>query len=111
EGGFWPDGVIGVKGGPLWRDDPSAQPMTAEGLQRWREQMQQALGGCAAWVTTSESAKARLLAGLPALTSRAHQFHVIPHGRDFQRFRQLAASGPIDVGQPLRVLLPGNIAV
>src|SRR5690606_32862202 len=36
-------------------------------------------------------------------------FHVIPHGRDFDRFEALAESGPIREDEPLRVLVPGNI--
>lgn len=111
EGRYWPDGVPGQVGGPLWRQDPSAKPMTEDGLARWRANMQQALASCNALVTTSESAKAKLLSGLSALGHPAQPFHVIPHGRDFPGFRQLAAIEPIEGDAPLRVLLPGNIAV
>ena len=66
-----------------------------------------ALAGCDAFVTTSPSARATLLAGLPSVP--ADRFHVIPHGRNFARMDSIAARPA--PGEPIRILLPGNIGV
>lgn len=111
EGVFWPRGVTGTAANPLWRDDPTATPMTAGQLQSWQQRMQHALAGCSAFVTTCRSAKDLLLQALPTLAQRAADFHVIPHGRDFPHFDHLAQAGEIEPGEPMRVLLPGNITL
>lgn len=111
DGTFSPDGVIEQAANPLWRDDPTATPMTRAYLQRWQQRMQRALAGCSAFITTSRSAKDLLTQALPDLVARTADFHVIPHGRDFERFEQLAATEEIAGGMRLRVLLPGNITL
>src|SRR3546814_5438087 len=45
------------------------------------------------------------------IAARATDFHVIPHGRDFERFVQCADTGHVGAGEPLRILVPGNIGV
>ena len=71
----------------------------------WRQRFAEALAPCDAFVTTSPSARARILEHMPSVPSG--RFKVIPHGRDFGVFRRLALP-PID-GDPLRILLPGTI--
>src|SRR3546814_11853432 len=48
---------------------------------------------------------------LPGIAARATDFHVIPHGRDFERFVQCADTGHVGAGEPLRILVPSNIGV
>lgn len=98
---------------PLWtrRDAESLQQVTqsdpAAFLLVWKRRMNALLAECDAFVTTSPSVKAILSKNLPVLRQRANDFHIIPHGRDFERFLP-PGSGP-RAGAPLRVLLAGNI--
>jgi GT2 family glycosyltransferase len=71
----------------------------------WRESVSRMLGYCDAFVTTSAGARQLLTDAYPEIAPR---FVVIPHGRDFSRFVRV---GSIPArGQPLRLLVPGNIA-
>src|SRR3546814_20258333 len=70
--------------------------------------MQRALAPCAAFVASSASARNLLMDALPALASRKEDFHVLPHGRDFESFRQCANSGGAGDEVTLRTLLTGN---
>lgn len=72
----------------------------------WRAMFDRAVAGCDAFITTSDSARDTLLAGLPGV--RPDRFHVIPHGRMFERMDRLAA--PLSAGEPVRILFPGNIS-
>ena len=69
-----------------------------------RQQMEESLSRCNAFVTTSESAKNVLLGAFPALGGR--EFRVIEHGRDIDRTRVAVPPTP---GQPARVVCIGNI--
>src|SRR3546814_9341657 len=71
--------------------------------------MQRARAPCDAFVASSASARNLLMDALPALASRKEDFHVVPHGRDFESYRQFADSGGAGDEVPLRILLPGNI--
>lgn len=95
---------------PLWHLDPTALPMTPERLARWQQRMQSALAGASAFVTTSPAARTLISEALPVIGARADDFHVIPHGRDFDRFLASPAAEACGPGRPLRVLLPGNIS-
>lgn len=110
-GTYHPKGVPAGGDNPLWKNDPTAVEMTAAGLERWQAMTQAAVAGCDAYVTTCHSARQLLLDALPLLAGRGDDFHVIPHGRDFDGFSQLAVDAGIGPGEPLRVLLPGNIGL
>lgn len=71
----------------------------------WRDRFAQALGHCDAFVTTAQSARARILAHMPNLAP--DRISVIPHGRDFPQFARIAQ--PARHGEPVRILVPGNI--
>src|SRR5690606_8825934 len=111
EGRMHPGGVAEGGENALWPLDPAAAvPMTRPRLEAWQARMEAALLAADALVTTSPGARDLLLAALPGLAGEgAPPFHVIPHGRDFDRFEALAESGPIREDEPLRVLVPGNI--
>ena len=74
-------------------------------VHTWRASMGAMLRECDAFVTTTLSARDLLIANFPWLAER--DFRVIPHGRDFSGFSVLAA--PLQCGERLRVLVPGNI--
>jgi len=71
----------------------------------WRNRFAEALAHCNAFVTTSQSARARILEHMPNLAP--DRISVIPHGRDFQQFARMAL--PPRHGEPVRILVPGNI--
>ncbi|HXK18690.1 MAG TPA: glycosyltransferase, partial [Polyangiaceae bacterium] len=101
---------------PLWdnrhRDAASVKAVQAADatmfLALWKRRMNAMLAECDAFVTTSPVVKAILSKNLPVLSERAADFHLIPHGRDFEAFSP-PGTGPRP-GQPLRVLLIGNIS-
>jgi len=74
-------------------------------LERWRDNMRGFIADCDEFVTTAESAKRVVAEVFPDLADR---INVIPHGRDFKSFQTLGAV-PLR-GEPLRVLVPGNIS-
>jgi glycosyltransferase involved in cell wall biosynthesis/GT2 family glycosyltransferase len=76
-------------------------------LALWKRRMNAMLAESDAWVTTSPFARDVFQKNLPVLRERSGDFHVIPHGRDFERF--LAPVRAPKRREPLRVLLPGNI--
>lgn len=98
---------------PLWtRRDPEALDVLQKAdastfITMWQRRMNAVLAKCDAFVTTSPAIREILSKNLPVLQERAADFHVIPHGRDFDRFLP-PASGPRR-GAPLRVLVAGNI--
>ena len=107
-----PRGVTADAQPALWADDPAGRDeVSAPLLQAWQDRMQRALGAVDAFVTTSESARSLLQRALPMLAERSDDFHVIAHGRDFDAFHLLADPDPVPDGQPLRILLPGNVGL
>jgi GT2 family glycosyltransferase/glycosyltransferase involved in cell wall biosynthesis len=89
----------------LW-SDTDFPPLKNAAIEVWRKQFMEILEKCDLFVTTTYSAKNVLLKNYNFLTSRT--FHVIPHGRDFDRFEQLAS--PIRSEETMRILVPGNIS-
>jgi glycosyltransferase involved in cell wall biosynthesis len=110
QGEFHPRGVPRHAPNPLWDQDPTVLPMSAERLDAWQARMQKSLAGVDAFVTTSIAARKLIGEALPLLAARADDFHVIPHGRDFPTFGAGPEPGPDDAGRPLRVLLAGNLS-
>lgn len=87
----------------LWPDG-SLPALKNKWVHVWRDRFANVLRDCDAYVTTSESARARLQEQLGLDASR---FFVIPHGRSFSRLEQLRQRPRH--GEPIRILLPGNI--
>lgn len=71
----------------------------------WRERFSKVLQDCDAYVTTSDSARERILTHLKLDPER---FFVIPHGRTFSTMEQLRQYPRH--GEPVRILVPGNIS-
>jgi GT2 family glycosyltransferase/glycosyltransferase involved in cell wall biosynthesis len=90
----------------LWGDQ-SYPPLKHAAVRDWQKQMGGTLQRCDAFVTTSESTREILLGLYPFLRERP--FHVLPHGRDFEQFDQLAA--PIENDEPIRIVVPGNLSL
>ena len=90
----------------LWPVE-SLPSLGVEWISYWRTRFQQALAPCDAFVTTSDSARRTILTYLPTIAS--DRFHVIPHGRNFSELANLR-SRPRH-GEPLRILVPGNISM
>jgi GT2 family glycosyltransferase len=111
DGNFCPTGVTERTRNPLWNRDPTDTGISGDWLHQWQQRMQRVLSQCDALVTTSQSAKDVLTHALPSLAERDADFHVIPHGRDFEHFAQLADVSAVVPDEPLRVLLPGNIGL
>lgn len=89
----------------LWPKN-AAPPLKPTFIHRWRKMMGECLDGVAAFVTTSQSARAELVRAHPVLDTA--NFRVIEHGRDFAA---MAAVGcPPARGELLRVLVPGNLS-
>lgn len=90
----------------LWPQG-SLPPLKGNWVHVWRQRFDKVLSDCDAFVTTSDSARTRILSQLPGID--AARFHVIPHGRSFtemQQFRQRPRHG-----SPLKILVPGNISL
>ena len=88
----------------LWPDG-SLPELKHKWVHVWRQRFSEALAPCDAFVTTSKSARARILEHMPAVSPE--RFTVIPHGRDFSNFCRLAHLPDDDA--VLRILLPGTI--
>ncbi|PKH57894.1 glycosyltransferase [Halomonas sp. ATBC28] len=74
-------------------------------VYQWRQQfVEKVVPYCDEFVTTHASVKETLL---PLLKLPADNFHIIPHGRDFPCFYQLAA--PYQPGEAIRILVLGHI--
>ncbi|WP_406721647.1 glycosyltransferase [Thioclava litoralis] len=108
-GEYCPDGVDKSDASAsqeLWPQN--SMPSLSPGwLEFWRRRFEKSLLACDAFVTTSDSARATILRQMPAINS--DRFFVIPHGRDFASFKNIAM--PVEHGKPLRILVPGNISV
>ena len=90
----------------LWPAD-SLPPLKGRWVDFWKDRFAQVLQDCDAFVTTSDSARARILSRLPGIDPA--RFHVIPHGRSFTAMQQLR-SRPRH-GEPVKILVPGNISM
>ncbi|NSL24027.1 glycosyltransferase [Agrobacterium tumefaciens] len=88
----------------LWPIGSQPEP-TGVWADTWRERFEKELLVCDAFVTTSNSARALIIRGMPSLP--VDRFVVIPHGRDFTAFHNYREL-PVH-GKPLRILVPGNI--
>ena len=89
----------------LWTE-PDFPPLKNAAIQDWRRQFAPLLDKCDRFVTTTESAKKVIVTNYSNIND--HDFWVIPHGRDFSRFEQLAP--PIIKNENIRILVPGNIS-
>ncbi len=88
----------------LW--DKDAFPSLKENwVYHWREKFETTLQYCDAFITTHQSAKDIISKNLNLNNGK---FHVIPHGRDFENFYNLAH--PYKNGDVLKILVPGNIS-
>tara|TARA_R110002074_G_scaffold139168_1_gene284639 strand:+ start:1028 stop:4801 length:3774 start_codon:yes stop_codon:yes gene_type:complete len=74
-------------------------------VHQWRDMMAKAIEPCDGFVTTSPSARERVLRQMPSIPEE--RFHVIPHGRDFDKFEQIQSVPSTQ--EPIRILIPGNI--
>ncbi|MEB2486953.1 glycosyltransferase [Burkholderia multivorans] len=93
--------LSGEKSNPLW---PSYH--IPEGFSvRWRKSMRGFLENCDQLITTTPSAVSLFSIAYP---DQVEKFKVIPHGRDFAKFYQV--SSVPEVGERIRVLIPGNIS-
>jgi len=92
----------------LWRatsPQPVFPALKHQWVYHWRQQfVEKVVPYCDEFVTTHSSVKETLL---PLLKLPADNFHVIPHGRDFPCFYQLAAA--YQPGEAIRILVLGNI--
>lgn len=88
----------------LWPEN-SLPRLRDHWVHTWRQRFSDALSGCNAFITTSDSARDRILKHLPGIP--AERFSVIPHGRDFREFR-IVRHTP-DPDDRIRILVPGNI--
>lgn len=90
----------------LWA--PQLMPaLKHEGIYPWQQQFAGVLALCDGFVTTTKPVRDLVLEIFPSLNERP--FEVIPHGRDFSELSMLAE--PPDPEGPLRVLVPGFIAL
>ncbi len=88
----------------LWPAD-RVPPLKHRWISQWRSMMEAVLQKCAAFVTTSQSARDILLSNFPFLGNRL--FEVIAHGRTLAM--QSASPLPPRVFGRVRILIPGNI--
>ncbi|MFC3714798.1 glycosyltransferase [Luteimonas soli] len=111
KGRYHPRGVADDAENALWPDDLLAPAMTPALLAHWQRRTQRALAPCDAFVASSASARRLLMDALPTLAERKEDFHIVPHGRDFNRFASCADMADVPPDGALRVLLPGNIGL
>ena len=90
----------------LW-PPASVPPLKHQFVRRWRAMLGDVLRLCDAFVTTAESAAAILRAAFPDLDFE-RKLTIIPHGRSFGEMQALGVLP--EPGEPLRVLVPGNIS-
>jgi GT2 family glycosyltransferase/glycosyltransferase involved in cell wall biosynthesis len=88
----------------LWPEN-SLPRLRDHWVHTWRQRFSDALSGCDAFITTSDSARDRILKHLRGIS--AERFSVIPHGRDFHEFRIVRHTPDLD--EKIRILVPGNI--
>ena len=88
----------------LWPAE-SMPPLKHAAIHDWQRSFGQMLSQCDALVSTSATAREIVLENYPAL--REKPFEIVPHGRDFDSFNQLAPE--IEPKEPIRILVPGNL--
>lgn len=89
----------------LWGVD-SLPPLQDAWVHQWRAKFKKALSYCDVFITTHKSARQTIIEHLDIPEDK---FFVIPHGRDFNQYHQLAE--PYNKGDVLKILVPGNISV
>lgn len=93
----------------LWSSsstEPVLPALKHQWVYRWRKQfIEKVIPYCDEFVTTHSSIKETLT---PLLALPDANFHIIPHGREFARLHQLAAS--CQQGEVVRMLVLGNIS-
>lgn len=89
----------------LWGEN-SLPTLKNAWVKSWRENFRQALSYCDVFITTHDSVRETIL---EHLAIPAEDFYVIPHGRDFDKFYQLAE--PYKEGEVLKILVPGNVSI
>ena len=89
----------------LWPQQDFTQLKHAQ-IKPWRGQFAEFLTAFDGFVTTNAQAKGLILSHYPTLVAKP--FAVIPHGRDFVAFADLAET-PVE-GETIRLLVPGNIS-
>jgi GT2 family glycosyltransferase/glycosyltransferase involved in cell wall biosynthesis len=80
-------------------------PMLKGFIPQWRTQVGRVFDCCDAFVTTAVSVRDVHVSAFPRLKEKA--FWVVEHGRDLKRVTGVAA--PPHPGQPIRILVAGNI--
>lgn len=103
---YHPEGAIENAANPLW-NDATCLPMNQQLHARWKDRMQESLSYADIYITTSDSTKEILQSNLPLLKRRNQHFHVIPHGRDFEKFENIETNKT--PSKSINILLPGNI--
>jgi GT2 family glycosyltransferase/glycosyltransferase involved in cell wall biosynthesis len=101
--------LFGVKSNgtnPLWNDE-TVYEMNERSLIHWHNIMRNAFSDCDAYVTTSQSTKTIIMQNYVVANS-GNNFHVIPHGRDFDGF--VSKVDELKPKNKLKILLPGNIS-
>lgn len=88
----------------LWERD-SLPTLKNLWVNTWREKFRVALRYCDEFITTHESVRETITEYLDIPSTN---FHVIPHGRDFDKLYQLAT--PYKQGDALKILVPGSVA-
>ncbi len=88
----------------LWPED-SFSSLKHDQVRDWQAMFKDVLPEFSGFVTTSPEVRGLILGRYPELAG--HRFEVIPHGRDFGEFLQLAKA-PV-TGEPLRVVIPGHL--
>jgi glycosyltransferase involved in cell wall biosynthesis len=93
---------------PFDRPEGSLPSLKHRFVYQWRAEVQQALAGVDAFVTTSPQAREVHLRALPSLARR--QFAVIEHGRDFtSATTATTTSAAPEPGGLVRIAVPGNL--
>lgn len=88
----------------LWKTE-SLPELKNAWVHQWRDMMAKAIEPCDGFITTSPSARERVMRHMPSIPPE--KFHVIPHGRDFISFEQIQSTP--NSQDPIRILIPGNI--
>lgn len=89
----------------LWLE-PDFPNLKNGAIYQWRKAFSEVLSKCDVFITTAESAKRTMVECYPFMKDR--QFHVIPHGRDFSGFKQLASE--LHTNDVIKIVIPGNIS-
>ena len=90
----------------LWPED-SFTSLKHDQVEGWQAMFRDVLPEFSGFVTTSAEVRGLILGHYPELAG--HRFEVIPHGRDFGEFLQLAKK-PVP-GEPFRVVIPGHLTL